>query len=100
VHIRPILCFADCEPIQGASRAWAITGLLMVTVGAIAIWFSLRHVLNIDDSVSITNHLQERGSGANPSLKPSTNSKSPVRRHSAGLQFLQRRPGASLAVTA
>jgi hypothetical protein len=42
VHIRPILCFADCEPIQGASRAWAITGLLMVTAGAIAIWFSLK----------------------------------------------------------
>lgn len=42
VHIRPILCFADCEPIQGASRAWAITGLLMVTAGAIAIFFSLK----------------------------------------------------------
>jgi hypothetical protein len=40
VHIRPILCFADCEPIQGASRAWAITGFLMVTAGAIAIFFS------------------------------------------------------------
>ena len=42
VHIRPILCFADCEPIQGASRAWAVTGLLMVTAGAIAIFFSLK----------------------------------------------------------
>jgi hypothetical protein len=42
VHIRPILCFADCEPIQGASRAWAVTGLLMVTAGAIEILFSLR----------------------------------------------------------
>jgi hypothetical protein len=42
VHIRPILCFADCEPIQGASRAWAITGLLTLTAGAIAILFSLK----------------------------------------------------------
>ena len=42
VHIRPILCFADCEPIQGASRAWAIIGLLTITVGAIAIFFSLK----------------------------------------------------------
>jgi hypothetical protein len=42
VHIRPILCFADCEPIQGASRAWVITGLLLATAGAIAIFFSLK----------------------------------------------------------
>ena len=42
VHIRPILCFANCEPIQGASRAWAITGLLLATAGAIAIFFSLK----------------------------------------------------------
>jgi hypothetical protein len=42
LHIRPVLCFADCEPIQGASRAWAVTGLLMVTAGAIAILFSLK----------------------------------------------------------
>lgn len=37
VHIRPTLCFANCEPLQGASTAWAITGFLILTVGVIAI---------------------------------------------------------------
>jgi hypothetical protein len=42
VRVRPILCFADCEPIQGASSMWAIAGLLFFTAGALAIFFSLR----------------------------------------------------------
>ena len=42
VHVRPILCFANCAPVQGASQAWAITGFLMVTVGVIAIFFSFK----------------------------------------------------------
>ena len=42
VHVRPILCFADCAPIQGASLTWAIVGVLMFTVGVIAIFFSLK----------------------------------------------------------
>ncbi|MDP3082331.1 MAG: hypothetical protein Q8N44_01395 [Rubrivivax sp.] len=41
-HVRPILCFADCAPIQGASLTWAIVGFLMVTVGVIAIFFSVK----------------------------------------------------------
>ena len=40
VHIKPILCFANCEPVQGASTAWAVTGSLMLTAGAIAIYFA------------------------------------------------------------
>jgi hypothetical protein len=36
----------------------------------------------------------------NPSFKPSPNSKPPGRRYSAGLHFLQRRPGVSLLVPA
>jgi uncharacterized membrane protein YbaN (DUF454 family) len=42
VHVRPILCFADCAPVQGASPAWAIIGFLMVTAGVITIIFSLK----------------------------------------------------------
>jgi proline iminopeptidase len=41
VHVRPILCFADCEPIQGASLTWAIIGLLSVTAGATVVTFSV-----------------------------------------------------------
>jgi hypothetical protein len=36
----------------------------------------------------------------NPSLKPSPNSKTPGRRRSAGVHFLQRRPGVFLSVPA
>jgi hypothetical protein len=42
VNVRPILCFADCEPIQGASAAWAIAGLVTLTAGVAAIMFSIR----------------------------------------------------------
>jgi hypothetical protein len=41
VHVRPILCFADCAPIQWASLTWIIIGLLFVTTGALPIHFSL-----------------------------------------------------------
>jgi hypothetical protein len=37
VQIRPILCFVDCAPIQGASRTWTIIGFLMVAAGVVAI---------------------------------------------------------------
>jgi proline iminopeptidase len=37
VHVRPILCFADCAPVQGPSRTWAISGFLLVLAGVLAI---------------------------------------------------------------
>jgi hypothetical protein len=40
VHIRPILCFANCEPVQGPSTAWAITGFLLLAAGVMAIYFA------------------------------------------------------------
>jgi hypothetical protein len=42
VHVRPILCFADCAPIQGASPTWAIVGFLLVSAGVIAVFRSLK----------------------------------------------------------
>ena len=42
VHIRPILCFVDCAPVQGPSSTWAIIGFLVVAAGVIAIVFSLK----------------------------------------------------------
>jgi len=41
VQIQPILCVADCEAIQGASPTWAIIGFLVVTAGALAVFYSL-----------------------------------------------------------
>ena len=34
VHVRPILCFANCADIQGRSTIWAIVGALTAAVGA------------------------------------------------------------------
>ena len=33
LHIRPIMCFADCEYIKGGSRFWEITGALLFVLG-------------------------------------------------------------------
>jgi hypothetical protein len=42
VHVRPILCFADCVPLQGPSLTWAIIGFFVVTAGVLAILYSLK----------------------------------------------------------
>ena len=43
LQVRPILCFADCEPVQGPSSTWAIVGLLVVTGGILGVRYSLKH---------------------------------------------------------
>ena len=40
VHMRPILCFADCAPIQGASLTWAVVGAVFLAGGVFAINYS------------------------------------------------------------
>ena len=40
VQLRPILCFADCEPLQGPSTTWAVIGALVFTAGAAAVSWS------------------------------------------------------------
>jgi hypothetical protein len=40
VHVRPILCFADCAAIQGASATWAIIGGVTLGIGGLAIFWS------------------------------------------------------------
>lgn len=44
VHIKPILCFADCEPITGRSIQWQIIGAIVFAVGTIIIYASLRRL--------------------------------------------------------
>ena len=34
VHVRPILCFADCAEVQGPSMTWAIVGFVLAISGA------------------------------------------------------------------
>jgi hypothetical protein len=42
VQIRPILCFANCAPVQGPSSTWAIIGAVALGTGVIAIRRSRR----------------------------------------------------------
>lgn len=40
VHVRPILCFADCAPVQGPSVTWTTIGAIAMAVGASCVlWF-------------------------------------------------------------
>jgi hypothetical protein len=34
IHIEPILCFANCEPLVGGSVTWLIVGLVVMASGA------------------------------------------------------------------
>lgn len=42
VHIKPILCFADCEPITGKSTTWQIAGAIVFVTGAAIIYKNLK----------------------------------------------------------
>lgn len=43
VHLRSILCFADCAPVQGPSVTWAAIGVVTLVVGAgCVLWFRKR----------------------------------------------------------
>jgi len=33
IHIKPILCFANCEPLVGGSITWLIVGLVVMASG-------------------------------------------------------------------
>jgi hypothetical protein len=41
VHIKPILCVADCAELQGASGQWLATGMGAIAVG-LALWYLAR----------------------------------------------------------
>ena len=44
VHLRPILCFADCVPVHGPSTTWAVIGAVTMAVGAFGVVWSCRQV--------------------------------------------------------
>lgn len=41
VHLKPILCVADCTELQGASSQWLATGIGAIVVG-LALWYLTR----------------------------------------------------------
>ncbi len=42
VHMRPILCFADCVPVQGPSTTWALIGAGALALGGFAVFWSFK----------------------------------------------------------
>jgi hypothetical protein len=42
VRIRPILCVANCAPVQGPSTGWAIAGAIVLGLGIAAVVRSRR----------------------------------------------------------
>jgi hypothetical protein len=42
VQIRPILCVANCEVLQGPSTTWTLVGLAALLIGAALIYIALR----------------------------------------------------------
>ena len=42
VQIQPILCFANCEPVQNASVTWAVIGAAVLLAGGGALLWSLK----------------------------------------------------------
>ena len=41
VHVKPILCIADCTEVQRPSGRWLATGLAVIAVGA-GLWYLAR----------------------------------------------------------
>jgi hypothetical protein len=42
VHVRPILCVANCQPLQGGSIGWMTAGALFSVLGVVALVVGLR----------------------------------------------------------
>ncbi|HTK51771.1 MAG TPA: hypothetical protein VL308_07800 [Gemmatimonadaceae bacterium] len=42
VHIRPILCVANCKPLEGGSVGWMAAGALVLVVGLLVIASGIR----------------------------------------------------------
>ncbi len=42
VHIRPILCLANCKPLEGGSVGWMTAGALVLVVGLLVVASGVR----------------------------------------------------------
>ena len=42
VQLKPILCFANCAPVQEPSTIWAVIGFVVAAAGLVAIFYSRR----------------------------------------------------------
>lgn len=42
LHIRPILCVANCQPVEGGSIGWMTAGAILLVIGLLAIAKGIR----------------------------------------------------------
>ncbi|HEY6926558.1 MAG TPA: hypothetical protein VI653_23945 [Steroidobacteraceae bacterium] len=42
LHVRPILCVANCKPVEGGSIGWMTAGAIVLVLGLLAIGAGLR----------------------------------------------------------
>ena len=42
VRIPPILCVANCAPIEGPAPMWAVIGIVVLLAGIVALSFAIR----------------------------------------------------------
>jgi hypothetical protein len=42
VHMKPVLCAADCTPLNGPSRTWTVIGAVVATLGAATIFLAFK----------------------------------------------------------
>jgi hypothetical protein len=47
VHLKPILCVADCTELQGASGQWLATGIGVVAVGFLLAYLARRRAKKV-----------------------------------------------------
>ncbi len=52
VHVRPILCFADCTAIQGPSPIWVVSGAITLAISGLLIFWSMQRPHKAKPSLS------------------------------------------------
>lgn len=46
VHLEPIACVADCEPLEGFSATWLAVGLATFAIGGVLFWQAWRRLFS------------------------------------------------------
>lgn len=42
IHLQPVLCVANCEPVVGGSTAWMVAGIIAIILGTLLIGWGAR----------------------------------------------------------
>lgn len=58
LHIRPIMCVADCEEIVGTSPSWAIAGEVALILGVLITFVSARRFRTAQDQADEPTNVQ------------------------------------------